>query len=252
MKLELLPALQTQRELYTMPRGFERFWKYIETIRGGTDDMALPIVAMNPMGHDHNAAKLDELLAFDAETVATNALAECERRLAHLEGELKVCLCVCDDARSQWTNRYATEAAFRFQPKAELRRGFATIPCWTNETWTPDAVRREVLMTVYRHAYMLRRGLPKTLGQIMRQEGLAMYFGGATQTLSPDDVDYTRIVLAPYREAKDTPTLMAALFGDEAARALGYEPLGLSPRAGFMAALAEVMTQNMKPEEVLG
>lgn len=105
MKLKLLPALQTQRELYAMPRGFERFWKYIETLRGGTDDIALPIGAMNPMGHDHNAAKLDELLAFDAEAVAAKALIEGEQRLAQVDGELKICLCVCDDARGQWTNR---------------------------------------------------------------------------------------------------------------------------------------------------
>lgn len=67
MQLELILALKIQRELYAIPRGWERFWKYIETMTGGTDDLVLPIVGMNRMGHDHNAARLDELIALEPE-----------------------------------------------------------------------------------------------------------------------------------------------------------------------------------------
>ena len=38
--------------------------------------------------------------------------------------------------------------------------------------------------------------------------------------------------------ATDHATLIAALFGDAAARELGYQPLGLSPRAGLVLAAA--------------
>jgi hypothetical protein len=38
--------------------------------------------------------------------------------------------------------------------------------------------------------------------------------------------------------ATDHATLIAALFGDAAARELGYRPLGLSPRAGVALAAA--------------
>jgi hypothetical protein len=37
----------------------------------------------------------------------------------------------------------------------------------------------------------------------------------------------------------DMPTLVAALYGDDAARACGYPPLGLSANAGFDLALAQ-------------
>ena len=46
-----------------------------------------------------------------------------------------------------------------------------------------------------------------------------------------------RTVIAPHLEASDRATVMACLFGDTAATALGYPPHGLSERAGFALAL---------------
>ena len=54
MDLSFVPLLQTQRELYRMPGGLERFKAYLSTmVDGETGDLALPLVAMNPMGKDH-------------------------------------------------------------------------------------------------------------------------------------------------------------------------------------------------------
>jgi hypothetical protein len=55
MKLEYVPLLKIQRELYGIPRGYERFQAYLQTmIDAGTRDLALPpLVAINPMGKDH-------------------------------------------------------------------------------------------------------------------------------------------------------------------------------------------------------
>ncbi len=252
MKLELIPALQIQRDLYRLPRGWERFWKYIETMTGGTDDLALPIVGLNPMGHDHNAARLDELLAIDAEAVAAGALAAAGPRLARVDGELKVCLVLNDDAHGQWTNRYFTEAGYRFQPAGALRRGFAIVPCWTSETWAVGDVRRETLAAVYRNVYMQRHGLPKTLRQIMQQEGLAAVFaGGLPFALDADDLAYSREVILPHLDSPHFPTIFACLYGDEAAKSAGYAPLGLSPRAGFAVAYDEAQKGKLTPEVAL-
>ncbi len=54
-----------------------------------------------------------------------------------------------------------------------------------------------------------------------------------------DDLEYTRTVLEPLRESIHPPTLMVALYGDDAARSLGYPALGLSASAGFELALWE-------------
>ena len=64
MALSFVPLLRIQRELYAMPRGMERFREYIRTMTDqDTGDLALPLVAMNPMGKDHVPALIDEYLA---------------------------------------------------------------------------------------------------------------------------------------------------------------------------------------------
>ncbi len=72
----------------------------------------------------------------------------------------------------------------------------------------------------------------------MLQEGYAMAAAGCKQpTLDGEDIAYTREVISAYLEMKDQPTVMACLYGDEAARSLGYKGLGLSERAGLALAL---------------
>ena len=59
MKLSFLPLLHVQRDLYTMPRGMDRFREYIKTMTDPeTGDLALPLVAMNPMGQEHVPARI--------------------------------------------------------------------------------------------------------------------------------------------------------------------------------------------------
>jgi hypothetical protein len=61
--------------------------------------------------------------------------------------------------------------------------------------------------------------------------------GCSSPTLDPEDVAYTREVIAPFLGATDRATVIACLFGDEAAHRLGYRAHGLSPRAGLALAL---------------
>ena len=75
MNLTFVPLLRVQRELYAMPRGMERFREYIKTMTDAeTGDLALPLVAMNPMGKDHVPALIDEYLALGAEEIAQGAV----------------------------------------------------------------------------------------------------------------------------------------------------------------------------------
>jgi hypothetical protein len=46
-------------------------------------------------------------------------------------------------------------------------------------------------------------------------------------------------VIAPHLQSTHQPTVIACLYGDEAAKELGYPPLGLSKNAGFQIALAD-------------
>ena len=57
--------------------------------------------------------------------------------------------------------------------------------------------------------------------------------GCSGPTLDAEDIAYTHEVLIPYLEADDMRTCIECLFGDAAARTLGFTPRGLSPWAGL-------------------
>ena len=71
--------------------------------------------------------------------------------------------------------------------------------------------------------------------------------GCATPALDDEDLAYTREVIAPLLNARDRATVIACLFGDTAATALGYPPLGLTDRAGFALALHDSRTRSDAP-----
>ncbi|HSH80508.1 MAG TPA: hypothetical protein VLA19_18420 [Herpetosiphonaceae bacterium] len=252
MQLEYVSLLEVQRDLYRIPLGMTRFQRYIKVMTGGTDEMVLPLTAMNPMGKPHVAEALEALLAMGAEEVAAAAVEEAGRRLAHLEGRLRVGMVMADDTRGGWTNRYLTEINHRFASKAQASRGWAVALCWTGETWTRERVREEMLAALYRSLYVERHGAPATLGQMMAQEGLAaVWSGGQPPALDADDLLYTRDVIRPYRDTTAFPTVFACLYGDEAARSVGYPPMGLSERAGYAVAWDEARHAALTPDEAL-
>lgn len=241
MQLEYVPLLQLQHDFYTLPRNFERFQTYLRAMTDPeTDDLKLPLVAMNPMGKDHLLPYLAHLLAIDADGQGAQATADARAQLDEIPGMYRVTTVVCDDLLGGWTNRYSTEFGHCFGTKAYDQRSWITAMLWTSETYKPEAVYTEVLRSIHRLAYIQQHGYAETLGQMLAQEGYAMAQAGATTPrIEADDLDYTRAILQPYLAERGEPIVIAALFGDPAAHQLGYNPLGLSPRAGFALALAQ-------------
>lgn len=253
MHLELVPLLRRERELYETPRGLARFRAYIATMQGGSDDAdLLPLVALNPMGKEHVAAVLDALLALDAEAVAAAAIADASRRLRDVAGSLKVGLVVSDDAQGGWTQRQLTDAKQRFALDSALKRGWISVLLWSSEMPSREAVRRQTLAAIYRACYVLRHGEPRTLGQMLRQEGLAAVFAEEPPpALSPAELAAIRAVIDPCRDTAAYPVIIAALYGDAAARTVGYPPLGLPENAGFTLAQHAALYAHESPEAAL-
>jgi len=243
VKLEFVPLLQVQRDLYRLPRGMERFRAYLKTmIDPETSDLKLPLSAMNPMAKDHAPALLDRNLALDADGVAARAVAEAESRLSNVVGEFKVTLLIVDDAMGGWTNRYSSEMVARSGSKPLLKRGWITGALWTSETPSAQAAREEALTAIYRAAYIQQHGFAAALREIMAQEGYAMAMAGCSKpSLDDDEIEYTREVIAPNLDSKDYPIIITSLFGDVAAASLGYAPAGLGERAGFALALSDAL-----------
>ena len=160
MPLELLPLLETQRDLHAIPPGPARFKAYIETITGGGDDLDVPLAGMNPMGKKHVAALIDNLIAQSAEMLVTQVLAKAEKRLGGLQETLQVGLVLTDDFGGGWTNRYLTDMTQRFKNAYDLEHGWALVPVWTSQVWTAEALEQAVSSTVYRALYKKVSGLP--------------------------------------------------------------------------------------------
>jgi hypothetical protein len=247
MKIEYVPLLSLQREIYAIPRGRERFETYLRTImdRDGTTVELMPLIAMNPMARDHVPALLDALLALDADRVGRRAAADAEAALADVPGEHPAALVVVDDLKGGWTNRAAVEFELRFGPADPRRRPaldrrtvWITGILWSSEPAGERAAREAVLAAAHRLAYLKRCGPARTLRERLAQEGRVLAAAGcAGPTLDDDDREYTRTVLAPLLDAADVRTAVECLFGDEAARTLGFTPRGLSRWAGLALAL---------------
>jgi hypothetical protein len=244
MNLTFVPLLRVQRELYAMPRGMERFREYIKTLTDAeTGDLALPLVAMNPMGRDHVPALIDDYLALGAEEIGEDAVRNAAAKAA---ADFKVALVVADDLKGGWTNRWASEFSHRIEYAAITKRGWLVGILWTSEPASAQNVRDAVLTSIYRAEYLQAHAPPETLGEMLEQEGYAMARAGcATPQLDDDDLAYTRSVIKPHLGATDRATVIACMFGDPAALALGYPPQGLSARAGLALALSTARTETV-------
>src|SRR6516225_3660950 len=259
MNLDYVPLLRVMRELHSIPRGqppafngMKRFRHYLRTIfpHDENADQLLPLIAMNPMGKDHVTALLDSYLAMDADGIGARVAAEAAARLADVPGDFKVGLVVCDDLMGVGTNRYDYELKIRFG-HGQLHSGGSPTkrPRWLKDYWlqgvlwssevpSERAVREGILTAAHRVAYMEQHGPAHTLREMLAQEGQVMALAGCSgPTLDAEDIAYTREVLIPYLDADDMRTCIECLFGDAAARTLGFTPPGLSPWAGLALAL---------------
>lgn len=245
MILTFVPLLRIQRDLYALPRGWDRFRAYLATmVDARTGDIALPLSPMNPMGKDHVPAQLDDYLQSDADGTAARAVAALAAAYPDVTASFRVGLVIADDLMGGWTNRYASEFSYRFETRAMHKRGWLLGILWTSEAPSVAAAAREAAMAVHRAAHIERHGAARTLREMLAQEGYASARAGCTAPLlEADDLENTRGVLAPLLDAGDRATVIAGLFGDAAARDLGYAPLGLSPRAGFALALADAQSR---------
>lgn len=256
MHVTVTPVLSDLRAIYDLEGVWPRYHAYVKLMTGGRGAF-LPLGAFSPMGK-RQPAFLDALLALEAEDVAQAAAREAAAELESVAAVYRLLLVVVDEPRNGWTQRFLTDAEWRFGdpdalPKSAPSVGFdrwVTVQLWTDRAPTAAYVRGEVRSSLYRAAHQGVFSAPRTLGQMQTQEGRAARFAGAQVRLDTDELAYTREVLSPLLGSAHFPTCFAALYGDEAARAVGYGPLGLSVGAGFELGLAEAYAQEA-PDRLL-
>ena len=223
-----IPLLETQRDLLDVPRGSARFQQYLKTMVDTAGELRLPLAAFNPMSKPHIASLLDGLLAMDAEAIGSSAATEAADTLGGVEASLG--LVVADDAQGGWTNRWLFDAQHLFESRYTQRRGLISVLLWSSEPANPERIRAEVAAAVFRHAYIAHHGQARTLEQRIRQESLAASFAGRTEPPLPAA---EQAILLHHLYTEHYPTIIACLYGDDAALACGYDALGLPPHAGL-------------------
>jgi hypothetical protein len=252
MKFELVPILEKLRDLYLVPRGPNRFNAYIDLATGGAsasrDIPYPPLVTVNPMAKEHALEFVESWISLGAEDVAKTVLEEANLQLesAEFSQTVKVGLSVLDDLKGGWTNRTFNDAA-RFKTAESLEKtGWVCVPLWTSEIPNLEELKMVVLESAFRAAFVVQHGDPKSLREMMTQEGFVAAF--ANRLLEFDnlesqleELEYSRAVIAAHLESTHQPTVIACLYGDEAAKELGYPALGLSKNAGFQLALADAL-----------
>lgn len=245
MNVEYMPLLQIQRDLYSRPRDMNRVRAYLGTmLNDAGDDLEIPpLVAMNPMAREHVPRLLDDYLAIEADEIARRAIVEAGLPEAKLPGALatescKLGLVVVDDLLGGWTNRYATEFQIRFaagrnNARTKARSRFLMGALWSSEPASESTVRQTTLLSVWQFIYRGINGPPQTVGEMIRQIGFCLARSGAAfPDLNAAELDRARQILSEHLDARDMPTAIACLFGDEGAASLGFTQFGLPPRAG--------------------
>ena len=249
MSAEVVPLLEILRALYALPRGRSRFDRYLSLMVTPAGEMRTPpLQYVNPMARPRAAEVVDLLLALDAERLASEAVAALS---TSPDDPVRLSPVVLDDAGGGWTRREFVELTLRTRAETRHTRNWLPVPFWTSETPTPESVRAETLATWFRARLLDRQGPPVTLRDILAQEGQTAAFAGTTEggELDPEELDYTRQVVAPFLAATHPSDLIPCLYGDASAKAVGYAPVGLSPRAGFALARHEerVRPINRRP-----
>jgi hypothetical protein len=247
MKFELVPILEKLRDLYLIPRGPDRFGAYIDLATAGAtaskDIPYPPLVTVNPMAKEHALEFVESWITLGAEDVAKTVLKEANVRLESVgySQTVKAGLSVLDDLKGGWTNRTFNDAA-RFKIAESLEKtGWVCVPVWTSEIPNLEELRTVLLESAFRAAFVVQHGDPKTLQEMMAQEGAVAAFANRFLGFDTEELEYSRAVIAPHLESTHQPTVIACLYGDDAAKELGYPPLGLSKNAGFQIALADAL-----------
>jgi hypothetical protein len=251
MKFVAEPMLKILLEVYRVPPGKERFDAYINAaIAGATraSDVACPpLVMANPMAKQHANRQLEVWLALGVEEELIRILEEANQTFSKLEfGEvIHVGLTLVDDLKGGWTDSILTDWGLRFPEK--INPNWVCVPLWTKYSQTLEVLQTNAKMAIGRFVWQVQHGNALTLREMLEQEGYAQGFAGAKTMMPREDLAYTQAVLEPLLENTDKPTLIAALYGDDAAKHVGYPALGLSGDAGFELALATALSNGVEP-----
>lgn len=236
MPFSVLPVIDVMLDLYSKPRGYERFREYLQLLQGDTrGDMVLPIGSYNPMAKEHVAERLQELKQLDAEAIMADVVSSFSLA-GETKEDFKLVLNLADDLKGGWTNRFSTDYQTKFQAQALAKRGFCVPVFWTSEEYTAELVAQRTKEYVARTIWLQQNGKPLTLAEHIAQERFV------AKHVPPTDSIPDPMLVSFYEQHKlssEYSLIFNFMYGDDASLQLGYPVYGIAqPYAGFAFAAA--------------
>lgn len=219
------PTLETMARIYSLPRGggarSPRFASYVALV-----EHHWGLSSFNPMAGNAAAATVDALIALDAEDVAAEAADEI---LARCQWTDPVTLAVVVASPGMWTDRLATEV--RHRTVADRRANHGEIHLWSVDETSVDVIRVESAAETVRTIWTTVHGPTRTLGDVLAREGLAYALARPADDGSLIDARVAEAIDI-LGNTDSLGDIIAVLYGDAAASALGYSTLNLPEHAG--------------------
>lgn len=222
MGILIAPALTIMADVYRLSASggaeSDRFAAYREAAQ-----QHLPVYGYNPMTSEPILRTIEGLIDLDAETVALQA-ANAAAEAIGFRQDSTMHLTVATPG--MWTDRLATEVDHRLKASDPVG-----VLLWIDDPLTAEHIREQVGSQITRLAAFVERGgqAPATLLQAVSQEGKAQALSGITGEHNDNAADILEIL----GSEQDVATMVAFLYGDDAASKLGYTPLGLADNVGY-------------------
>ena len=228
--ITVAPTLIRMAQIYALSRSggrsSPRFAAYL-----GQVEHHWGLAAFNPMAGDVAAAAVNALIVLDAESMARVA----GEQMAQLcDWTQPITLAVVVATPGMRTDRLATEVLHR--TVADRRPAHGEVLLWATDERTVESIATESAAETVRTMWTDLHGPARSLHAILAREGLAYAIGPEIQSTNPVD----ERVIEAIDIVGDTSTegdIIAILYGDEAALALGHTPLGIAARGGFEVAI---------------
>src|SRR5215467_14581465 len=225
-------------EIYRLPReggaASPRFKRYLALV-----PRRYELVAYNPMAGPHALETTEQLLAINAEAVALEAAREAASLCSYRDPiTLAVVLC----APGAWTDRLTTEIEYRTSRRPPSGHGL--ILHWTRETPTAEQIRREAIAEAVRVMVVALRAGGESVASMLHREGLAYALGGNPYgPVTAEDEHAVGDAVDVLGSSKQMSDMTAVLYGDPAATALGWTPVGIGEHGGYRWAIHRVARQ---------
>ena len=171
MKFIFTPTFEIMDEIYSLPKGMERFDRFIRKLRGNAkDDISFPIAAYNPMAGEELHKLLKRLIKEEVEGYVEELLLDWNNNLSNEDQSLQIAVNLIDDEGGLWSQKYLTEFENRFKNQAMLRRKMIVMNLYRSEEITKDLIKRRLDETIHRNIYQFKKRVPKQAGEHIEQE----------------------------------------------------------------------------------